>query len=98
MAKVYIEESELTAAANAIRTKTETTNKIAPAAMAEAIMSIDNQKDYTHQLKRNTAYKVGDIAYSTKLPSWAYLECTTAGTTGDSEPDMSGVTNSEVKA
>lgn len=38
-------------------------------------------------LKRNKAYKVGDIAYHKDLPSWAYLECTTAGTTGETEPD-----------
>ena len=36
--------------------------------------------------KRNKEYTVGDIAYSPHLPSWAYLECTTAGTTGVSEP------------
>lgn len=44
-----------------------------------------------HYLKRNTAYSIGDIAYSPNLPSWAYLECTTAGTTGASEPDFSSV-------
>ena len=44
-----------------------------------------------HLIKRNNAYAVGDIAHSTDLPSWAYLECTTAGTTGASEPDFSGV-------
>ena len=43
-------------------------------------------------LARNKAYSVGDIAYSPNLPSWAYLECTTAGTTGATEPDFSTVT------
>ena len=43
-------------------------------------------------LQRNKEYAVGDIAYSASLPSWAYLECTTAGTTGAEEPDFSGVT------
>lgn len=47
--------------------------------------------DYTHQLQRNTAYSVGDIAYSPKLPSYLYLECITAGTTGTSEPDMTKI-------
>lgn len=47
-------------------------------------------------LKRSTAYKVGDIAYSPNLPSWAYLECTTAGTTGDTEPDFSNVSSGGV--
>lgn len=45
-------------------------------------------------LQRNKAYEVGDIAYSKNLPSWAYLECTTAGTTGASEPDFSSVSTS----
>ena len=42
-------------------------------------------------LARNKTYSVGDIAYSPNLPSWAYLECTTAGTTGATEPDFSTV-------
>lgn len=49
------------------------------------------KKADTIQLKRNTAYAVGDIATSPLLPSWAYLECTTAGTTGDTEPDFSEI-------
>jgi hypothetical protein len=40
-------------------------------------------------LARNKAYAVGDIAYSPNLPSYLYLECTTAGTTGETEPNMS---------
>jgi hypothetical protein len=40
-------------------------------------------------LARNKAYAVGDIAYSSNLPSYLYLECTTEGTTGATEPDMS---------
>lgn len=40
-------------------------------------------------LARNKAYAVGDIAYSPNLPSYLYLECTKAGTTGATEPDMS---------
>lgn len=42
-------------------------------------------------LARNKAYAVGDIAYSPNLPSYLYLECTTAGITGEAEPDMSTV-------
>lgn len=42
-------------------------------------------------LRRNATYAVGDIAYSPNLPSWAYLECVTAGTTGDTEPDFTNV-------
>lgn len=47
-----------------------------------------------NMLKRNKTYSIGDIAYSPSLPSWAYLECTTAGTTGASEPDFSSVSTS----
>lgn len=43
-------------------------------------------------LQRNTSYKVGEIVYSAKMPSWAYLECTQAGTTGNTEPNLSTVT------
>lgn len=42
-------------------------------------------------LQRNKAYAVGDIAYSPRLKSYQYLECITAGTTGDTEPDFSTV-------
>lgn len=41
-------------------------------------------------LKRNKTYAVGDIAYSPNLPSWAYLECIQAGTTGETEPVFGG--------
>ena len=39
-------------------------------------------------LQRNKDYTVGDIAYSPLLPSWARLECITAGTTGAEEPEL----------
>lgn len=39
-----------------------------------------------NMLKRNKPYSVGDIAYSPSLPSWARLECVTAGTTGALTP------------
>lgn len=34
-------------------------------------------------IKRSHSYAKGDIAYSDKIPSWAFLECTVAGTTSD---------------
>lgn len=46
-------------------------------------------------LARNKAYAVGDIAYSPNLPSYLYLECTIAGTTGATEPDMSTVSGGD---
>ena len=53
--------------------------------------AIENTPSYTNRLQRNKSYSVGDIAYSPNLPSWAYLECTTAGTTGAAEPDFGTV-------
>ena len=50
-----------------------------------------NSDDHAHPnrlrppLKRSTTYAKGDIAFHDSLPSWAYLECTQAGTTSDSE-------------
>lgn len=48
-------------------------------------------KTLSNQLRRNTAYQYGDIAYSPNLPSWAYLFCVTAGTTAASEPSFASV-------
>lgn len=42
-------------------------------------------------LSRSKAYQYGDIAYSPKLPSWAYLYCVQAGTTAASEPSFASV-------
>ena len=41
--------------------------------------------------QNSTAYVVGDIARSTSLASYMLLECTSAGTTGASEPSFAGV-------
>ena len=49
------------------------------------------EKLINNQLRRNTAYQYGDIAYSNSLPSWAYLFCVQAGTTAASEPSFSSV-------
>lgn len=43
-------------------------------------------------LQRNKTYAVEDIAYSFGLPSWAYLECTEAGTTAATEPSFASAT------
>ena len=52
---------------------------------------LESTASFVNRLQRKKAYKVGDIVYSTKLPSWAYLECTQAGTTGNTEPNLSTV-------
>ena len=41
-------------------------------------------------VKRKSNYAVGDCASATGLPSWAYLECITAGTTAETEPLFGG--------
>lgn len=45
-----------------------------------------------NMLTRTKQYKIGDIAYSPNLPSWAYLSCVTAGTTAAEEPSFTSVT------
>lgn len=52
---------------------------------------LESTASFVNRLQRKKAYKVGDIVYSSKLPSWAYLECTQAGTTGNTEPNLSTV-------
>lgn len=37
-------------------------------------------------IKRNTSYKVGDVAYNSKLKSYLRLECIQSGTTANTEP------------
>ena len=53
-----------------------------------------NPKSHPHQLrpplKRSTAYVKGDICFHDSLPSYAYLECITAGTTAETEQDFGG--------
>ena len=45
--------------------------------------------DLLNLLQRNKSYQVGDIVNSAKLPSYLYLECVQAGTTGSTEPELS---------
>lgn len=52
---------------------------------------LDETVSFVNRLQRKKAYKVGDIVYLSKLPSWAYLECTQAGTTAATEPNLSTI-------
>lgn len=52
---------------------------------AELIVKVNEIIDNSHALQRNTSYAVGDIAYSSALPSWARLECVQAGITANVE-------------
>lgn len=49
------------------------------------VISVDGDLGI-NMLKRGQAYAVGDVAYVPALPTWARLDCTTAGTTAESEP------------
>ena len=63
------------------------------ATMTEAIATAKNAVEF-NMLKRNKAYSIGDIAYSSYLPSWARLECVTAGTTADTVPSSMNTVSS----
>ena len=52
---------------------------------------LESTASFVNRLQRKKAYKVGDIVYSAKMPSWAYLECTKAGTTAATEPNLSTI-------
>lgn len=54
-------------------------------AAESARVATENAMDF-NMLKRNKAYSIGDIAYSSYLPSWARLECVKAGTTAVTVP------------
>ena len=58
------------------------------AGAAEEAQGLISKAEYGF-LKRNTKYAVDDIAYTTQLPAGYYLECVTAGTTGNTEPTIS---------
>lgn len=81
-------DSEMSARTSEINARVSETN-----AAESARIATEYGGDF-NMLKRNKTYSVGDIAYSPSLPSWAYLECTTAGTTGAFEPDFSSVSTS----
>lgn len=57
---------------------------------------LESTASFVNRLQRNKAYKVGDIGYSSKLPSWAHLECAQAGTTGNTEPNLSTISMQEI--
>lgn len=60
-------------------------------AAESARVATENAMDF-NMLKRNKAYSIGDIAYSSYLPSWGRLECVKAGTTATSVPPALGTT------
>lgn len=60
-------------------------------AVGDGLDVADNKIIRTDYLQPNTAYAVGDIVRAEGLASYLRLECTTAGTTGDTLPDFSTV-------
>jgi len=54
-------------------------------AAESARVATENAMDF-NMLKRNKEYAIGDIAYSSYLPSWTRLECVIAGTTAVTVP------------
>jgi len=56
------------------------------AAFAIHNAATDAHADLLHLRKNSTAYVVGDVKRSPTLPSYAYIECTIAGTTAATEP------------
>ena len=84
--------SAVTASDKASEAATSATNAAvsatSAAGAAEEAQGLISKAEYGF-LKRNKKYAVGDIAYTTQLPAGYYLECVTAGTTGNTEPTIS---------
>nr|DAX02468.1 MAG TPA: hypothetical protein [Caudoviricetes sp.] len=60
-------------------------------ATTEFVKNRENMVVSPFLLQRNTAYKIGDMVKVPKLGEQYVLECTQAGTTGNTEPDLSTV-------
>lgn len=84
--------SAITASDKASEAATSATNAAvsatSAAGAAEEAQGLISKAEYGF-LERNKKYAVGDIAYTTQLPAGYYLECVTAGTTGNTEPTIS---------
>ena len=60
-------------------------------AEAESTYATKQEAGVPYQIKRNTAYKVGDVLTSPSLPPGCVIVVTQAGTTGSTEPDWTTV-------
>lgn len=58
---------------------------------AESTYATKQEAGVPYQIKRNTAYKVGDVLTSPSLPPGCVIVVTQAGTTGSTEPDWTTV-------
>lgn len=77
----------------------KTDSVIAESVTIKGDLSVSNIKSKTmtvesdkRALHRKTSYNVGDVVYFYALSGVLYFECTTAGTTGTDEPDVSSIT------
>lgn len=60
---------------------------------AESTYATKTEAGVPYQIKRNTAYKVGDVLTSPSLPPGCVIVITQAGTTGSTEPDWATIKN-----
>ena len=60
-------------------------------AEAESTYATKQEAGVSYQIKRNTAYKVGDVLTSPSLPPGCVIVVTQAGTTGSTEPDWATI-------
>lgn len=60
-------------------------------AEAESTYATKQEAGVPYQIKRNTAYKVGDVLTSPSLPPGCVIVVTQAGTTGSAEPDWATI-------
>lgn len=58
---------------------------------AESTYATKTEAGVPYQIKRNTAYKVGDVLTSPSLPPGCVIVVTQAGTTGSTEPDWTTI-------
>ena len=65
-------------------------------AEAESEYATKTEAGVPYQIKRNTAYKVGDVLTSPSLPPGCVIVVTQAGTTGSTEPDWTAIKSNMV--
>ena len=82
--------------------KNDNSQKVPSTAWVKAVMEevyTEAENEYAtkteagvpYQIKRNTAYKVGDVLTSPSLPPGCVIVVTQAGTTGSTEPDWATI-------
>ena len=69
----------------------EASDKSKNVATTEFVKNRENMVVSPFLLQRNTAYKIGDMVKVPKLGEQYVLECTQAGTTGNTEPNLSTI-------